>query len=108
MVTDKQISFKNSLDKTAYGVTVGVTILFALLTAGPFFLDEEADIGLSLSLGIALSLIYFITYGYSPKKYLITTEKLIIVRFFKNVEIKRNNMFSFGRLSIHSAEQYRF
>ena len=79
------------------GVTVGVTLLFALIIFIPFFYYGN-DLGLLLSVGFALSLIYFIAYGLSPSGYLLTQDKVIIRSLFRNIFILRSDIKSIERI----------
>ena len=97
MLKDKNLLFSTSLDKLAMGVTVGVTLLFALIIFIPFFFYAN-DIGLLLSVGLVLSLIYFIAYGFSPSGYLLTEDKVIIRSLFRNIYILKADIKNIERI----------
>lgn len=94
----ERLTFKASLDALAKGITIGVTLLFAFLVFGPLIFYKDQQTGFIISIGIGLLAIYLFVYGYSPRKYILTTDTLIIKRLFKNVEISRANIQSVGRI----------
>ncbi len=83
------MNFKASLDKLAKIITVLVTIIiFVLVIINTMYLNsisKEWNIVISL----ILLLIYVGSFIFSPLKYIIKTDEIIIKRFVKSVRIKR-------------------
>ncbi|RZL06291.1 MAG: hypothetical protein EOO89_24595 [Pedobacter sp.] len=81
--------FKTSLDKTAIVITIGVTILFAVIIAGQFAFIKNAEHSTPIYTTVGLVLIYLLAFTFRPIDYLITAEEVVIRRPLKNVRIKR-------------------
>ena len=84
--------YKTSLDKLAKAVTIGVTILFAVIIVGQFSIIKITGRTIPIYTTVALLLIYFIAFAFSPIHYQLSADKLIIHRFFKDVIIDRTQI----------------
>ena len=84
--------YKTSLDKLAKAVTIGVTILFAVIIVGQFSIIKITGRTIPIYTTVALLLIYFIAFAFSPIHYQLSTDQLIIHRFFKDVIIDRTQI----------------
>ena len=84
--------YKTSLDKLAKAVTIGVTILFAVIIVGQFSIIKITGRAIPIYTTVALLLIYFIAFAFSPIHYQLSADKLIIHRFFKDVIIDRTQI----------------
>jgi hypothetical protein len=89
------MTYKASYDNLTKIVTIGVTILFAVIIFMPliFITDGTSDQN-AIYTRVALMAIYIITYGFSTKAYQITQDEVIIDRLFGNVKIKRSEITS--------------
>ena len=89
------MTYKASYDNLTKIVTIGVTILFAVIIFLPliFITDGTSDQN-AIYTRVALLAIYIITYGFSTKAYQITQDEVIIDRLFWNVKIKRSEILS--------------
>lgn len=93
------MTFKASLDNLAKGVTISVSMLFAIIIVTQFFLfKEEWHLGEILT-SLLLMAVYFATYLYRPINYYLTDEHLIIHRPVKDVIIKRQNIKKVERIN---------
>lgn len=81
--------YKASLDNLAKAITLGVSILFAVIIAGQFFLDKDAGLGPYLMAGLFL-LIYAICYAFRPLSYTLSHGQLMINRPVATVKIDRS------------------
>jgi hypothetical protein len=88
------MTYKTSLDKLAKGITIGVTILFAIIIIGQSYIIKDAGRAIPLYTTVALLLIYFTAFAFRPINYNLTTDKLIIHRLFADVKIDRNQIKS--------------
>lgn len=87
--------YKTSLDKLAKGVTIGVTILFAVLIAiSIIIILTDRDTGIPILIIITLLIFYFILFGLRPINYKLTNDKIIIHRIFRDVKIYRTQIGS--------------
>ena len=84
--------YKTSLDKLAKAVTIGVTILFAVIIVGQFSIIKITGRAIPIYTTVALLLIYFIAFAFSPIHYQLSADQLIIHRFFKDVIIDRTQI----------------
>lgn len=82
--------FKTSLDNLAKGVTLGITILFAGLIIGQFFIGYQEGGVVAVFIPVLLLLIYFTAYWFRPVNYEVTPENLIIHRAFSSVKIDKD------------------
>ena len=81
--------YKTSLDKLAKAVTIGVTILFAVIIVGQFSIIKITGRAIPIYTTVALLLIYFIAFAFSPIHYQLSADQLIIHRFFKDQKPSR-------------------
>ena len=82
--------YKTSLDNLAKGVTIGITLLFAVIIIGQYSIMKDAVRAIPIYTTVALLLIYFIAFAFRPINYEISIDKLIIHRLLKDVNIDRN------------------
>lgn len=59
-----------------------------------FLVAHDEGLGLPNTVSVILILIYLITYSFKPNYYLLSPERLIIVRLFKDVNLERNKIKS--------------
>jgi len=88
------MTYKTSLDNLAKGVTIGVTILFAVIIIGQYSIIKDAGRAIPIYTTVALLLIYFIAFAFRPINYQVSTDKLIIHRPFIDVKIDRSQIMS--------------
>lgn len=88
------MTYKTSLDNLAKGITIGVTIVFAIIIIGQYSIIKEAGKATPIYTIVALLLIYFIAFVFRPINYNLTADKLIIHRLFADVKIDRNQIKS--------------
>jgi hypothetical protein len=88
------MTYTTSLDKTAKAITIGVTILFALIIAGQYPIIKEAGGVIPVCTIVALVFIYFIVFISRPVKYMVTADTLIIQRLITDVKINHNQIKS--------------
>ncbi len=79
--------FKTSLDKTAVGITVFITALFACIIGVVYV--SAASQSLILTTTIMLLALYCLAFAFHPTAYKIVSNELIICRPVWNVHIKR-------------------
>lgn len=74
-------------------VTIGVTILFAILVVLSLFtIITEKERGIPICIIAILLAIYFIVFAFRPISYKLTDDKVIIHRIFSNVKIYRRQI----------------
>lgn len=90
------MTFQASLDKLAKGISVAITVLFAIIICLPFFLPNNNEEGIAVAVytSVILVVIYLVTLGYRPIHYAVTTDELIVHRWFKDVIIEKANIQS--------------
>lgn len=88
------MTYKTSLDNLAKGITIGVTILFAIIIVGQFSIIKDEGRTVPIYTAVASLLIYFISFAFRPISYILTKDKLIVHRPFKDVRIDRVNIRS--------------
>jgi hypothetical protein len=88
------VTYKTSLDNLAKGITIGVTILFAIIIVGQFSIIKDEGRTVPIYTAVASLLIYFISFAFRPISYILTKDKLIVHRPFKDVRIDRVNIRS--------------
>jgi hypothetical protein len=88
------MTYKTSLDNLAKGITIGVTIVFAIIIIGQYSIIKEAGKATPIYTTVALLLIYFLAFVFRPINYNLTADKLIIHRRFADVKIDRNQIKS--------------
>ena len=81
--------FKTSLDKTAFIITIAVSVLFAIIIGVQFFLFRDGNHVIHLYSSLICLIIFFTAFAFRPLKYLITTKELIIERPARNIHIKK-------------------
>ena len=84
--------YKATLDKTAKLLTIGITILFIGIAIGPKLFSKSENSEIPIVLIIILFLTYGISYGFSPKSYIINENSVVINRLFKNVIVNRSQI----------------
>ena len=88
------MTYKASLDNLAKGITIGVTVLFAVIIFGQFSIIKDAGRTVPIYTIVALLLIYLIAFVFRPINYNLTSDKLIIHRLFADVKIERSQIKS--------------
>jgi len=89
------MTYKASFDNLTKIVTIGVTILFAVIIFLPLiFITDGSEDQNAIYTRAALLAIYLITYGFSTKAYQLTPDEVIIRRLLGNVKIKRSEILS--------------
>lgn len=88
------MTYKASLDNLAKGVTIGVTVLFAVIIFGQFSIIKDAGRAVPIYTTATLLLIYFIALAFRPINYILTSDNLIIHRLFADVKIQRSQIKS--------------
>lgn len=80
-----------SLDKLAKGVTIGVTILFAVIIAMQFFITTSKG-HIPVYICVLVPLIYFFIYAIRPFAYEVDNGQLIIRRMLKDIVISQRDI----------------
>ena len=88
------MKYITSLDTSAKLITIGVTILFAVVIFGQYALVSEEDGNFPIYVTSALLLIYLFAFSFRPLHYVITSGEIIVHRLFSDVKIERNNIRS--------------
>ena len=88
------MTYKTSLDNLAKGITIGVTALFAAIIIGQYSIIKDEEQALPIYTAVALLLIYFISYAFSPINYQLNNDTLIIHRLLSDVKIDRKQIKS--------------
>jgi hypothetical protein len=88
------MTYKTSLDKTAITITIGVTVLFAIIIGGQYSIIKDAGRATPIYTTTACLLIYFIAFAFRPINYVVTEEEIIVRRPILNVHIKRTDIKS--------------
>src|SRR5215203_1263193 len=90
--------YKASLDKTAIIITVGITILFAVIIGGQHSVVKNAGRAVPVFTTAACLSAYIISYAFRPLGYLVTGEELVVRRPLSNVRFKRTDIRSAERV----------
>lgn len=88
------MTYKTSLDNLAKSITIGVTIVFAVIIIGQYSIIKDAGQAIPIYTTVTLLLIYFIAFAFRPINYNLTVDQLIIHRLFADVNIDRNKIKS--------------
>ncbi|WP_199118974.1 PH domain-containing protein [Pedobacter sp. ASV28] len=88
------MTYNTSLDSTAKGVTIGVTILFASIIIGQYSIIKNTTHTTPVYTNISLLLIYFIAFAFRPINYKVSADQLIVHRLFTDIKIDRNHIES--------------
>lgn len=88
------MEYKASLDKTAKIVTLIITILFASIIIGQYFLITEGTRSIPIFTTVLLLVLYFGVFAFRVTGYSITTDKVIIHRPFDNIKIDKTDIKS--------------
>ena len=88
------MTYKASLDRSAKSITIGVTVLFAIIIIGQYSIINDAGRAVPIFTTVALLLIYLIAFAFRPINYEITSDKLIVHRPLTDVKIDRNQIES--------------
>ena len=99
------MTYKTSLDNLAKWITVGVTILFAIIIIGQYSIITDAGKPDTIYTTVALLLIYFGTFAFRPINYTLTKDKLIIHRLIIDIKIDRDRIKS---VSLIEKDKIRF
>ena len=86
--------YKTSLDNLAKGITISVTVLFAIIIIGQYSIIKDAGQAVPIYTTVALILIYFIAFAFRPINYNLANGKLTIHRLLLDVNIERVNIKS--------------
>lgn len=86
--------YKTSMDNVTKGITIGVTILFAIIIVGQYSIIKDVRHSIPNYTTIALLLIYFIAFAFRPISYEITDEQLVVHRIFMDVRIFKDSIKS--------------
>ena len=86
--------YKTSLDNLAKGITIGITLLFAVIIIGNFSIIKEVSPAIPYFTATLLILVYFIAFAFRPINYKLNSEQLIIHRLIMDVKIDRNHIKS--------------
>jgi len=88
------MTFKTSLDKKTKTITIGLTILFALIFGVQCVIIIYEGSKLTYYTTVACLLIYFVAFAFRPINYVVTKDYLIVHRFIFNISIKRADITS--------------
>lgn len=86
--------YKTSLDNLAKGITISITVLFAVIIIGQYSIIKDAGQAVPIYTTVALILIYFIAFAFRPINYNLANGKLTIHRLLLDVNIDRVNIKS--------------
>lgn len=82
-------TYKASLDKLAKGITIFITLLFALIIIGQFSIIKSGGIAIPICTIVGCLIIYFSVFSLRPINYEINNNDLVIHRFLKDVTISK-------------------
>ena len=88
------MTYKTSLDNLAKGITISITVLFAVIIIGQYSIIKDAGQAVPIYTTVALILIYFIAFAFRPINYNLANGKLTIHRLLLDVNIDRVNIKS--------------
>jgi hypothetical protein len=88
------MTYRASLDKLAIGITVAVTILFAIIITGQYSIMRDVNPSARMYMTVVLILIYLFAFAFRPINYKITSEQLIIHRLLGDKKIDRSQIKS--------------
>ena len=86
--------FKTSLDNLAKGVTIGVTLIFALIIIGQYAIIRDGNNIIPGFITFVLLFIHAIAFSLWSKSYELTAGQFIINRPLVNVTIDRTDIRS--------------
>jgi len=86
--------YKTSLDNLAKGITISITVLFAVIIIGQYSIIKDAGRAVPIYTTVTLILIYFIAFAFRPINYNLANGKLTIHRLLLDVNIDRANIKS--------------
>jgi hypothetical protein len=86
--------FKTSLDNLAKCITIGVTILFAVIIFGQYAIIKDAGRADPIYTTVGCLVIYLLAFAFRPIDYIITADRLIIHRPLSDVKIDRSQITS--------------
>lgn len=81
------MKYRASMDSLTKGITIGITILFAVLIFAEYSGEQDAGKFQPTFLSCFLILTYLTAFAFRPIGYELTTGELIICRPIKNVRI---------------------
>ena len=87
-------TFTTSLDKFNKITTVIVSAILLLVLIPIFFIKPEQGQEVAKSVAILPIIVFVIVYLLRPNNYSVSSDRLLIHRIIKNVEIDRNNIQS--------------
>jgi hypothetical protein len=93
------MTYKTSLDNLAKGVTLSITILFAVIIVAQLSIISGVGLWLPISTIVVLTVTYFLTIAFRPINYSLTSDKLIIHRLFRNITIERTAIKSIEQIN---------
>ncbi len=88
------MKYKTSLGNWTKGVTIAVTILFAVTIIKQYSIITDEGKANPIYTIVLLLVIYFIAFVFRPIYYKLTNDKLIVHRLFMDVQIDRKNIKS--------------
>ncbi len=88
------MTYKTSLDNLAKGITISITVLFAVIIIGQYSIIKDVGRAVPIYTTVALILIYFIAFAFRPINYNLANGKLTIHRLLLDVNIDRVNIKS--------------
>ena len=84
--------FRASFDKTAVGITIFITALFAFIIGILYIVAANTGAAHPIYVTVILLLIYALAFAFHPAGYKITGGALIICRPIMNVQINRTDI----------------
>lgn len=88
------MTYKTSLDNLAKGMTIGITLLFAIVIIWQYSVFKGAERALPNYTTVVLLFIYFTAFVFRPINYILTNDKLIIHRLFSDIKMDRSTIKS--------------
>lgn len=86
--------YKTSMDNVTKGITIGLTILFAIIIIAQYDIIKDTSHTIPNYTTIALLIFYFIAFAFRPISYEITGELLVVHRIFMAVKISKDSIKS--------------
>jgi len=94
------ITFTTSLDKCNKITTVLVSVILLLVLIPIFFITPDQGQYIFMSLTILPIISFVVVYLLRPNNYSVSSDKLLIHRTLKDVEIYRNNILSVQEIDV--------
>ena len=97
------MQFKEStkLDKLSFIITLVLTVFLLIVTSSLLFqlLNEQVNLNNTLWVILLVDLTFFIAWGLHPSGYSVTTNAIEIIRPFKSIKIRKEEIESVSEIA---------